>query len=120
MKKLFVSCPMRGRTEEAIKDTMERMHKIAEAVFGEELEVLPTYFENDPPECVNQRLWYLGESIKKMSEADYFIGIYDTEKEYDGCLIENYTAKLYNLRRYSVSIEYIAPDVMEQRDSLWK
>ena len=62
MKKLFISCPMRGRTEEAIKDTMERMHKIAEALFGEELEVLPTYFEGEPPLFSNERLWYLGES----------------------------------------------------------
>lgn len=51
------------------------MHKIAEAVFGEELEVIPTYFEDDPPENTNMALWYLGESIKKLSEADRFIGI---------------------------------------------
>lgn len=74
MKKLFISCPMRNRTEYAIKASMEQMHRIAEAVFGEELEVIPTYFEGDPPENSNQALWYLGESIKKMSEANYFIG----------------------------------------------
>lgn len=115
MKKLFISCPMRGRTEEAIKATMGRMHKIAEAIFSEELEVLPTYFEGKPPEDVNERLWYLGESIKKMSEADYFIGIYDSQKDYDGCLIENYTAKLYGVSQYLVNLAYVAPDVMERR-----
>lgn len=120
MKKLFISCPMRGRTEEAIKDTMERMHKIAEAVFGEELEVLPTYFEGNPPMFANERLWYLGESIKKMSEADYFIGIFDSEKEYDGCVIENHVAKRYGITQYLVNLSYIAPDVVEARDSLWK
>ena len=115
MKKLFISCPMRGRTEEAIKDTMERMHKIAEALFGEELEVLPTYFEGNPPLFANERLWYLGESIKKMSEADRFIGIYDPEKDYDGYIIENHVAKLYGVPQYLVDIKYIAPDVMEAR-----
>lgn len=120
MKKLFISCPMRGRTEEAIKATMERMHKIAEAIFGEELEVLPTYFEDDPPGDVNERTWYLGESIKKMSEADYYIGIYDSEKEYDGCVIENHVAKRYGIPQYLVNLSYIAPDVMGVRDSLWK
>ena len=120
MKKLFISCPMRYRSEEAIKATMEKMHKIAEAVFDEELEVLPTYFEGDPPDDVNRRLWYLGESIKKMSEADYFIGIYDADKAYDGCIIENHAAKLYGVPQYLVNIEYIAPDVMEERYSLWK
>lgn len=115
MKKLFISCPMRNRTEEAIKDTMERMHKIAEALFGEELEVLPTYFEGNPPLFANDRLWYLGEFIKKMSEADRFIGIYDPEKDYDGCIIENHVAKLYGVPQYLVDIKYIAPDVMEAR-----
>lgn len=76
MKKLFISVPMRNRTEYAIKASMEQMHKIAEAVFGEELEVIPTYFEDDPPENTNMALWYLGESIKKLSEADRFIGIH--------------------------------------------
>ena len=40
MKKLFISVPMRNRTEYDIKASMEQMHKIAEAVFGEELEVI--------------------------------------------------------------------------------
>lgn len=48
MEKLFISCPMRGRTEEQIRKSMERMHKIAEAIFDEELEVIPTYFEGTP------------------------------------------------------------------------
>lgn len=38
MKKLFVSCPMRDRTEENIRKSIEKMHRIAEAVFDEELE----------------------------------------------------------------------------------
>ena len=66
MEKLFISCPMRGRTEEQIRKSMERMHKIAEAIFDEELEVIPTYFEGTPPENANDRLWYLGKSIEKM------------------------------------------------------
>ena len=43
MKKLFISVPMKGRTEAQIRATMEQMHHIAEAVFGEELEVIQTY-----------------------------------------------------------------------------
>jgi hypothetical protein len=115
MKKLFISVPMRNRTEYAIKASMEQMHKIAEAVFGEELEVIPTYFEGDPPENVNMALWYLGESIKKLSEADRFIGIFDDQKDYDGCIIENHVAKLYGVPQYLVNLSYVAPDVIERR-----
>lgn len=106
---------MHNRTEYAIKASMEQMHKIAEAVFGEELEVIPTYFEGDPPENSNQALWYLGESIKKLSEADRFIGIYDEDKDYRGCIIENLTAKNYSIPSYLVNISFIAPDVIEQK-----
>lgn len=79
MKKLFISCPMKDRTEAQIRGTMMQMHRIAEAVFGEELEVIQTYIP-DPPSGMNQALWCLGESIKMLSEADYFIGVYDEEK----------------------------------------
>lgn len=115
MKKLFISVPMRNRTEYAIKTSMEQMHRIAEAVFGEELEVIPTYFEDDPPKNKHMAVWYLGKSIQKMSEADYFIGIYDENKDYRGCIIENLTAKNYGIPSYLVNICYVAPDVMEQK-----
>lgn len=75
MKKLFISCPMKDRTEAQIRGTMMQMHNIAEAVFGEELDVIQTYIP-DPPSGTNQALWCLGERIKMLSEADYFIGVW--------------------------------------------
>lgn len=55
------------------------------------------------------------EIIEKMSEADCFIGIFDDQKAYDGCIIENHVAKLYGVPQYLVNIAYVAPDIMEQR-----
>ena len=40
MKKLFVSVPMEGRTEEEIKTSIQKMKKIAEAYEREELELI--------------------------------------------------------------------------------
>lgn len=79
MKKLFISCPMKGRTDEMIKDSMEKMHKLAEVMMGEKLEVIDSFVENAPEFSEGTpkteiRLWYLGESIKKMSNADVVIG----------------------------------------------
>lgn len=91
-KKLFISCPMKGRTEENIRNSMARMHKMAEIVFDQELEVIPTYIEHTPPKDASQAVWYLGESIKKLSEADYFIGI-----DFRGCGIERYVAQTYGI-----------------------
>lgn len=115
MKKLFISAPMKGRTEAQIRATMEQMHHIAEAVFGEELEVIQTYISDDLPADANQAVWYLGESIKKMADADYFIGIYDEEKAFCGCAIENLAAKTYGIPSYTINLNYVARDVVEAR-----
>lgn len=105
MKKLFISCPMRKRSEEDIRKTFDKLHRIAEAVFDKELEVIPTYFEGNPPANVNEALWYLGESIKKLSEA----------REFRGCIIENIAAKNYGIPFYLVNLGNAAPDVIERR-----
>lgn len=89
--------------------------RIAEAVFGEELEVIQTYISDDPPADANQAVWYLGESIKKMAAADYFIGIYDEEKAFRGCAIENLVARSYNIPSYVINFGFVAPDVTEAR-----
>ena len=117
MKKLFISCPMKGRTEENIRKSMEKMHKIAEAMFEQELEVIPSYIEHKPPENSNQAVWYLGESIKKMAEADYFIGIKFT-LVFKGCNVEESVACSYNIPHFLLNVEDVAPDVVElERDA---
>lgn len=115
MKKLFISCPMKGRTEADIRQSMDKMHKIAEAVFGEELEVIPSYIEDNPPETAEAAVWYLGESVKMMAEADYFVGIYDSSDEYHGCAIEREVSKRYGLKRYIIPLNIVAPDVIAAR-----
>ena len=115
MKKLFISCPMKGRTETDIRQSMEKMHKIAEAVFGEELEVIPSYIEDHPPESADVAVWYLGESIKMMADADYFIGVYDSADEFSGCAIEREVSKRYGIKRYIIPLNIVAPDVIEAR-----
>ena len=57
----------------------------------------------------------LGESIKKLSEADYFIGIFDEAREFRGCIIENIAAKNYGIPFYLVNLGNAAPDVIERR-----
>ena len=109
MKKLFVSVPMRGRTEESIKNSIECMHKIAEIAFGEELELIDSYIEDNPPVTKNQSIWYLGKSIELLSQADYFIGVdlYGYSSCYPGCCVENQVASGYDVKRLILnSYEY--------------
>lgn len=106
MKKLFVSVPMKGRTEENIKKSIAKMKKIAEAYEGEELELIDTWIPDEAPECKNRGLWYLGESIKMMADADVFIGI-NQKFGYSGCKQELNAAKEYGLKVYIIPISVI-------------
>ncbi len=36
-------------------------------------------------------------------------------KEFDGCIVENYTAKTYEVSQYLVDITYVAPDIVKKR-----
>lgn len=114
-KKLYISCPMNGRTEEAIRHDMDRMHRIAEAMFDQELEVIPTYIEHDPPETGNKAIYCLGESIKKMAEADYFIGVRWAENA-KGCRVESEVAHAYNIPHAFVDADEFMPEATKQ----WK
>ena len=112
MKKLFVSVPMKGRTEENIRKSMEQMHKIAEIMFDQKLEIIPTYIEDNPPENNNQAIWCLGESVKKLAEADFFIGI-EWCDFYKGCEIERTVANRYEIPSVYVNIYQMMPDAIE-------
>ena len=109
-KKLFISYPMRGRSEDAIRRDMERMHKMAEIIFDQELEVIPTYIEHDPPETGNKAIWCLGESIKKMAEADYFIGVRGAYGA-RGCQVEAEAACAYEIPSFFVEAHQFMPEL---------
>lgn len=113
MKKLFISCPMKGRTEENIRKSMEKMHKIAEIVFDQELEVIPTYIEHKLVGATNDAVYYLGESIKKMAMADYFIGIKEYSHRFHGCNHERNIASDYGIPSMYVQLEDLMPDAVE-------
>jgi hypothetical protein len=106
MKKLFVSVPMKGRTEEEIKASIQKMKKIAEIYEGEELELIDSYIEDNPPKDSKEAVWYLGESLKKLAQADVFIGI-DEAYDWNSCYIERDTAQRYGIKTYIVSGRHV-------------
>lgn len=106
MKKLFVSVPMKDRTEKEIKDSIAKMHKIAEAYEEEKLELIDTFIAEDAPEDCNQGIWYLYKSLEKLANADIFIGIRDAYR-WRGCFIECETADRYGIKCYDVDSDII-------------
>lgn len=120
MKKLFISCPMKNRSEKDIKNTMDALHKLAEEAFNQELEVIDSYIENNPPKDSKQAIWFLGESLKKLSEADYFVGIdmNSSPINYNGCEIETDVAIRYQIPVYLVNAPMVLPDIIASALSL--
>lgn len=94
MKKLFISQPMRGKTDEEILAVREKAIKSAEKQVGEPVEVIDSFFQSAPVDA--KPLWYTGESIKLLAEADvvYFVKGWD---EFRGCRIENTCAIEYGI-----------------------
>nr|DAZ45921.1 MAG TPA: Blasticidin M [Caudoviricetes sp.] len=109
MKKLFVSVPMKGRTEEEIKASIQKMKKVAEIYEGEELELIDSYVEDNPPKSNNQAIWFLGESLKKLAQADVFMGICESY-DWNGCCIERETADKYGIKAYTIPVRYVIDD----------
>lgn len=109
MKKLFVSVPMKGRTEEEIKASIQKMKMIAEVYEGEELELIDSYIEDNPPKDSKEAVWYLGESLKKLAQADVFIGINDAW-DWNGCYTENDVASRYGIKSYHIPARYAIDD----------
>lgn len=109
MKKLFVSVPMKGRTEKEIKASIQKMKKIAEIYEGEELELIDSYIEDNPPKDSKEAVWYLGESLKKLAQADVFMGICEIY-DWNGCCIEMETANKYGIKTYTIPVRYVIDD----------
>lgn len=102
---------MRDRSDEAIAESRKRLKMIAEAVLNEELEVIDSIVNERPPVNSKESIWYLGNSIKKLAEADYFIGI-NYARHFIGCDMERNIAQSYGIPTFCVPL-YIFPDAFE-------
>lgn len=105
-KKLFISQPFHGVSEEEILSERSRIIKYLDSshiylrntsmtINMLEWEVIDQYHVEDAPPDAS-RLWYLAHSIQLMSEADlvYFANGWNKAK---GCLVEYKVARLYNI-----------------------
>lgn len=106
MKKLFVSQPMRGRSDEEILAERERLVRKVEAVLDEPLEVLPTLFDGSGFSEKNKALQCLAASLRLLAEADVAVFAYGWEMA-RGCRIENAACIDYGITVVKVCSEGI-------------
>lgn len=94
--KLFISQPMAGKTDKEILDERERiLHNVKELFPDKEIEEIQSFFEGAPHNATS--LWYLGESIKLLGQADIVYFCKDWEK-YRGCCIEHECCVRYSIK----------------------
>ena len=92
--KLFISQPMRGKTDEEILKERERAIEKVKSQVGEKVEVIDSFFQSAP--VTAKPLWFLGKSLELMSDADvvYFVKGWG---DFRGCKIENICAREYGI-----------------------
>jgi hypothetical protein len=96
MKKLFISQPMRGKTDEEILAVRKKAIESAEKLIDEPVEVIDSFFRAAPANA--KPLWFLGKSLELLATADV---VYFAEgwNETRGCRIEHICAVEYNIDR---------------------
>lgn len=94
MKRLFISQPMKGKTDEEILAVREKAIASAERHLGEEVEVIDSFFRSAPVDA--RPLWFLAKSLELLSTADvaYFAKGWEGAR---GCRIENICAVDYGI-----------------------
>lgn len=94
MKKIFISQPMKDKTDEEILAVREKAIASAKKKLGEDVEVIDSFFQNAPHDA--RPLWFLGKSLELLSTADvaYFAKGWE---QYRGCRIENTCAIEYGI-----------------------
>lgn len=96
MIKVFISQPMRDKTDEQIKAEREKAIEEVKRQFNtEDVEILDTFFEGAPHNA--KPLWFLAKSLQFLSTADVAYFCEGWEK-YRGCKIEHRCAADYNIK----------------------
>lgn len=100
MKKLFISQPMRNKTNEEILKERELAIQKAKEQLGEDVEVIDSFFQDreEPANVKRSGVYWLGRSLELLSTADvaYFAPGWEEAR---GCIIEHEVAKEYSIDR---------------------
>lgn len=95
--KLFISQPMRDKTNEEIEETRQNAIRLtSEFLGGEEVEAIDSFFKDAPHDA--KPLWFLGKSFELLSEADIVFFAKDWDK-YRGCRMEHEACVEYGINK---------------------
>lgn len=100
MTKVFISQPMKDKTEQEILEERAKMFQLAKESFPD-AEMIDSYFDDYKPSTGNVGLKYLAKSLELLADADvaYFAPGWDEAR---GCIIENECAIKYGIEVHEI------------------
>ena len=100
MTKVFISQPMRDKTEQEILEERANVFQAAKESFPD-AELINSYFEDYKPTTGNIALKYLSKSLELLADADvaYFAKGWQDAR---GCRIENECAIEYGIEVHEI------------------
>ena len=104
MVKVFISQPMKDKTNDQILAERQRAkEEVAKILKDDEVTIIESFFQDAPHDA--KPLWFLGKSIQLLSTADvaYFVGNW---RDYRGCKAENYLCKEYGIKTIEEQEEF--------------
>lgn len=93
--KVFISQPMHRKSEEEVFEIRKEIEDFLKTCVVDEPNIIDQYHQ-EPSGEGNERIYYLGNSIAKMKDADIVIFTEDYE-ESTGCKVEKLIVELYKI-----------------------
>ena len=100
--KVFISQPMRDKTNEQIEKERHAAIERVKKEMGEDVEVFDSFFKK-APHGVRRPLWFLGKSFELLSTADVAIFIGDWIN-YRGCNMEYKACREYGIKAVDLNL----------------
>ena len=94
-KRVFVSLPMRGHTDDEIKERQKQIFELVSNVRESPYILTFTLWQDNPP-SPNNNLWYLGKSIQALGDSDIAVFSCDWAMA-KGCVVERAICSIYQI-----------------------
>ena len=115
MIKVFISQPMKGKSDEEIKLTRSIIERIVQKKLNNEADIIDSYFEDYPCDQghKNIALKFLAKSIDKLADADVFFQLTDNGWA-RGCAIEERCADYYGIISHMLTMKEIKENATKE------
>lgn len=94
--KVFISQPMNGKTDKEILEAREHIIGLVRNKYGEDAEIIDSFFDDYKPDEGNIPLKYLAKSIEMLADADLAV-FGNGWSSAGGCSIELQCATNYGI-----------------------